>query len=473
MENITLNDLAPLSLHEIHSLSEEKLSWHEAKTLYKEAQEAAKINKLNEAHYLTRNNPQVQNAVVLGIQPHATQSSTLENWIPNRDNHYVDSKSVASMFSPAGYLTELYREAKEIHPGSPMYRLDTRRPDLAQLILSQDNLDKEVSTLSLSNKILTTALQNKLGNDKDLFQELATTRVMGENPYHQPYETIRQTLLLRDGLVDKLIKAKDYLNILDTEWISTINSSISPELYAILTELISDDKIDELIEKNFGNKDISLKNNLKFLSEYYSISEEEILPLFNMLKVNNELSAKSMLVLNKIIRLHKATGISIDNLYILIKTKNNDNNIDSEVIRSILHVQYIMEKYNINIEQSIVLNGANINHQKFNNSLSLFDILFNSPPLGKSKFIADNKALDFNSSSPDDIIRINTLKRAFHIDDIGIVAMWKLASGKKTGFTCSIKNISLLYRVYLLATVHSLDIYSLSLLLDMLPEPFS
>lgn len=473
VENITLNDLAPLSLHEIHSLSEEKLSWHEAKTLYKEAQEAAKINKLNEAHYLTRNNPQVQNAVVLGIQPHATQSSTLENWIPNRDNHYVDSKSVASMFSPAGYLTELYREAKEIHPGSPMYRLDTRRPDLAQLILSQDNLDKEVSTLSLSNKILTTALQNKLGNDKDLFQELATTRVMGENPYHQPYETIRQTLLLRDGLVDKLIKAKDYLNILDTEWISTINSSISPELYAILTELISDDKIDELIEKNFGNKDISLKNNLKFLSEYYSISEEEILPLFNMLKVNNELSAKSMLVLNKIIRLHKATGISIDNLYILIKTKNNDNNIDSEVIRSILHVQYIMEKYNINIEQSIVLNGANINHQKFNNSLSLFDILFNSPPLGKSKFIADNKALDFNSSSPDDIIRINTLKRAFHIDDIGIVAMWKLASGKKTGFTCSIKNISLLYRVYLLATVHSLDIYSLSLLLDMLPEPFS
>ncbi|MCO7051792.1 Tc toxin subunit A, partial [Proteus terrae] len=173
VENITLNDLAPLSLHEIHTLSEEKLSWHEAKTLYKEAQEAAKINKLKEAHYLTRNNPQVQNAVALGIQPHAAQSSTLENWIPNRENHYVDSKSVASMFSPAGYLTELYREAKEIHPGSPMYRLDKRRPDLAQLILSQDNMDKEVSTLSLSNQILTTALQNKLGNDKDLFQELA------------------------------------------------------------------------------------------------------------------------------------------------------------------------------------------------------------------------------------------------------------------------------------------------------------
>nr|MBG3151099.1 hypothetical protein [Proteus mirabilis] len=473
VENITLNDLAPLSLHEIHALSEEKLSWHEAKTLYKEAQEAAKINKLNEAHHLARNNPQVQNAVALGVQQQSVQSRALGDWIPEKGDLFVDSKSVASMFSPAGYLTELYREAKALDAENSIYHLDKRRPDLAQLVLSQDNMDKEVSTLSLSNQIITTALQSKLGSGKDLFQELATNRVMGENPYHRPYETIRQTLLLRDGLVDKLVKAKDHLDILDTEWISTISSSISPELYAILTEVISDDNIDELIEKNFGNKEISLRNNLKLLSEYYSVPEEDISLLFNILKEDNELSSKDMLFLNKIIRLHKATGISFDNLIILIKTKNNDNNIDSEVIRSILHVQYIMEKYNINVEQSIVLNSANINQYTLNNSSSLFDVLFNSPPLGENKFIADNKALDFNSSSPDDIMRINTLKRAFHVDDIGIVAMWKLAFGKPTEFTCSIENISLLYRVYLLATVHDLDIYSLSLLLDMLPEPFN
>ncbi|QNH65371.1 hypothetical protein H7F13_15785 [Proteus vulgaris] len=268
VENITLNDLAPLSLHEIHALSEEKLSWHEAKTLYKEAQKAAKKSKINEAHYLARRNPQVQNAVALGMRSQIAQSNTLENWIPNRDNYYVDSKSVASMFSPAGYLTELYREAKEIHAENPRYRLNRRRPDLAELVLSQENMDKEISTLSLSNQILTTALQHKLGNDKDLFQELATNRTMGENPYHQPYQTIRETLLLHDGLVDKLVKAKDSLDILDTEWISTIISSISPELYTILTEVISENNIDELVEKNFGNKDISLKNNLRFLSEY-------------------------------------------------------------------------------------------------------------------------------------------------------------------------------------------------------------
>lgn len=472
-EIITLNDLAPLSLYEIRAMSEEKLSWHEAKILYKEAQKTAKINKLNESHYLARNNPQVQNAVALGIEKQSAQSHALGDWIPERGDTFVDGKSVASMFSPAGYLTELYREAKALHEESSIYHLDKRRPDLAQLVLSQENMDKEVSTLSLSNQILTTALQNKLGSDKDLFRELATHRLTGETPYHQPYETIRQTLLLRDSLLEKLVKAKDNLNILGTEWISTINSAISPELYAILTEVISDDNIDELLEKNFGGNDISLKNNLRFISEYYSIAEEKISSLVDKLKVNSTLSAKGMLTLNKIIRLHKATGISVDSLLILIKTKNDEINIDEEVIRAILHVQYAIEKYGLNIEQSIVLNGSYINQQPIDKSPPLFDVLFNSPPLGEVDFIVDNKKLDFNSSSPDDVTRINTLKRAFNVDDLGIVAMWQLASGKKEGFTCSIENISWLYQVHLLSKVHGLDIYSLSLLLDMLQDPFN
>ncbi|QEK49503.1 hypothetical protein FY167_16410 [Proteus mirabilis] len=472
-EVIRLEDLAPLSLHEIHELSEKRLSWNEAKLLYKEAQIAAKTRKLNEAHYLARNNPQVQNAVALGIKKQSAQSRALGDWIPDRSDIFVDSQSVASMFSPAAYLTELYREGRTLHDENSIYHIDKRRPDLAQLVLSQENMDKEISTLSLSNQILTTALQNKLGSEKDLFLELSTNRLTGETPYHQPYETIRQTLLLRDSLLEKLINAKDNLNILETEWIATINSAISPELYSILTEVISDDNIDELVEKNFGDKDISLKNNLRFISEYYSISEEEILSLVDKLKVDGTLSAKSMLKLNKIIRLHKATGISVDNLLILIETKNDQVNIDKEVICAILHMQYTIKKYGLNIEKSIVLNGSNINQKPIDQSLPLFDVLFNSPPLGEANFIADNKKLDFNSSSPDDVTRINTLKRAFNVDDIGIVAMWQLASGKKEGFTCSIENISSLYQVHLLSTVHGLDIYSLSLLLNMLQAPFN
>lgn len=57
------------------------------------------------------------------------------------------------MFSPAAYLTELYREGRALHDENSIYHLDKRRPDLAQLVLSQENMDKEISTLSLSNQI--------------------------------------------------------------------------------------------------------------------------------------------------------------------------------------------------------------------------------------------------------------------------------------------------------------------------------
>ncbi|MCU6356722.1 Tc toxin subunit A, partial [Morganella morganii] len=65
--------------------------------------------------------------------------------------------------SPAGYLTELYREARGLHQTDSVNNLDQRRPDLAKLVLSQENLDKEISTLSLANEQLETALMAQAG----------------------------------------------------------------------------------------------------------------------------------------------------------------------------------------------------------------------------------------------------------------------------------------------------------------------
>ncbi|KMJ46990.1 hypothetical protein AB204_00385 [Xenorhabdus khoisanae] len=44
------------------------------------------------------------------------------------------------MFSPAAYLTELYRESHQLHGKDSAYHLDKRRPDLQSLILSQSKL---------------------------------------------------------------------------------------------------------------------------------------------------------------------------------------------------------------------------------------------------------------------------------------------------------------------------------------------
>ncbi|MEM8067859.1 Tc toxin subunit A, partial [Morganella morganii] len=72
--------------------------------------------------------------------------------IPPRAEKFVAPGAVSSMFSPAGYLTELYREARGLHPKDSDRNLDKRRQDLAKLVLSQDNLDNEISALSLANE---------------------------------------------------------------------------------------------------------------------------------------------------------------------------------------------------------------------------------------------------------------------------------------------------------------------------------
>ncbi|MBG3081233.1 hypothetical protein I4632_13595 [Proteus mirabilis] len=472
-ETITLKELAPLSLHEIRALSDEKLTWDEAKTLYTEAKEAAKRNKLNESHYLARNNPQVQNAVTLGIQSQSAQSRALSDWIPERGDTFVDGKSVASMFSPAGYLTELYREAKALHTESSVYHLDKRRPDLAQLVLSQENMDKEVSTLSLSNQILTTALQNKLGSGKDLFRELATNRLTGGTPYHQPYETIRQAIMLQDRNLEGLMSSPDVTKTLDSALLASIQADISPELYNILTENVDKDT-DTLFKKNFGNLNKEILKSSRFLAEYYDVDIKDIRFILKAFNKKEALTNKELLNINKIIRLYKAIGMPILSVITIIKSKNSEFNIDKEMLSAIFHMQMMMNNYHITVEQAIVLNSGLISKTSLNNTQSVFDQLFNNPPLNNTLFVDDNHALDFaNATNAADITRLNTLKRAFNINDIELVMLWQLASGSVSDFTCSLTNLSLLYRTFLLSKVNGLSINELVLLIDILPSPFN
>ncbi|UPK80717.1 Tc toxin subunit A [Proteus vulgaris] len=472
-EIITLKELAPLSLHEIRALSDEKLTWDEAKILYTQAQEAEKINKLNEAHYLARNNPQVQNAVALGIQPQSAQSRALGDWIPERGNIFVDDKSVASMFSPAGYLTELYREAKVLHAESSVYHLDKRRPDLAQLVLSQENMDKEVSTLTLSNQILTRALQNKLGGGKDLFRELATNRLTGGTPYHQPYETIRQAILLQDKNLEGLMSAVDVTRTLDSALLASIQADISPELYNILVEDVDKDT-DTLFKKNFGSTNSDILNSTHFLAKYYNIEQKDAQFVIKAFNKKGKLSNKEFLNLNKIIRLYKATDMPLSSLITAIQSKNMQLNIDKEVLSNIFHLQVMMNTYPITVEQAIVLNGGLISKTSLGNTLSQFDQLFNHPPLNGNTFTDDGYHFPLdNANEATSIIRLNTLKRAFDVNDVELVMLWRLAISYNSEFDCSLKSLSLLYRTSLLAQIYGLSVNELVLLINILPKPFN
>ena len=162
---------------------------------------------------------------------------------------YAHPDSAGSLFSPASYLTDLYRVSKPLHPAGNGLQLDMRRPDLRQLKLSDANLNDEISTLALTLEVL------EAGVTGDVDQELLTKVYPMNLPYNHASEQIVQGMAacksslaeLWSVLGDFEGKALKYETSL-TGWTTRMPVKyardalgISPELLKILTEPFSND----------------------------------------------------------------------------------------------------------------------------------------------------------------------------------------------------------------------------------------
>lgn len=179
----TLADIMMLSLPEVSALSGERITREEQRYLWEQAQQEEKANRMLESRVLSRANPQLAHAVRLGI--HQSRSLyAFDDMFGRRAAHFVKPGSVASMFSPAAYLARLYNEACRLYEKDSTHHLDSRRPDLQSLTLSQENLDKEVSTLKVANEVLDAAI-----NKSD-------TKTL--NLYNPDYDSVLQAIQLQD-----------------------------------------------------------------------------------------------------------------------------------------------------------------------------------------------------------------------------------------------------------------------------------
>lgn len=289
-ENITLPDIMVHSFAEVKELTGDALSWGEKNFLYQQAQKELKENKMAESRILSRANPQLANAVRLGIR----QSSMLrsyDDWFPQRAESFVKPDSVASMFSPAAYLTELYREARSLHKETTPNHLDTRRPDLASLSLSQTNMDDELSTLSLSNELLLNNIEAQEGKDYDsVIEMLAAYRQTGATPYNQHYEAARQSIILQDPEFAAFRNNPAVAAKMDTVSLLSIQADISPDLREILTEEISEDNVDDLLKKNFGDTDTAALQNVAYLASWYGLTYDEMSSLLGVVTATDSIT---------------------------------------------------------------------------------------------------------------------------------------------------------------------------------------
>ncbi len=192
------------------------------------------------------------------------------------------------MFSPAGYLTELYREAKDLHLTSSAYHLDSRRPDLADLTLSQNNMDSEISTLALSNELLLAHITRQTESDAEaLMESLSTYRQAIDTPYHQPYETIRQVIMAHDSTLSALSHNPEVMAQAEGASLLAILANISPELYNVLTEEITEENADALFAKNFG-KNITPENfaSQAWIARHYGLELSDVQKYLGMSQNN-------------------------------------------------------------------------------------------------------------------------------------------------------------------------------------------
>ncbi|EIO7472034.1 toxin [Salmonella enterica subsp. enterica] len=289
-EKITLADIMVHSFAEVKALAGDVLTWGEKNFLYQQAQKELKENKMAESRILSRANPQLANAVRLGIRQSSMQRG-YDDLFPARAGRFVKSGSVASMFSPAAYLTELYREARNLHKDTTPNHLDTRRPDLASLPLSQTNMDDELSTLSLSNELLLNNIQTQEGKVYDSVMEvLAAYRQTGATPYNQHYEAARQSIILQDPEFAAFRNNPAVAAKMDTVSLLSIQADISPELREILTEEISEDNADDLINKNFGDTNTAAFQNVAYLASWYGLTYEEMSSLLGLVTAGKSLT---------------------------------------------------------------------------------------------------------------------------------------------------------------------------------------
>ncbi|QOV64399.1 neuraminidase-like domain-containing protein [Kosakonia pseudosacchari] len=281
--NSLLASLMPNSFAEIWAGYQDVLTWGEANYLSRSVRDAQKKNLETEARIFSRANPQLTRAVRLAID----QSRSLRNYTDifgNRAAQYVSPGSVASMFSPAGYLAELYREARDLHGSYHARHLDNRRPDLTRLALSQDNMDAEVSTLSIANDIVLGTIASREGTDSDaVMEKLATWRLSGNMPYHLPYESARLAVLLQDPMLDALVNNPAIAQQVDLLSLLAIVADVSPELYSILTEAVTADNAAELYTKNFGTVTPDTLMGTYMLAGYYDASMEALTSLTGLL----------------------------------------------------------------------------------------------------------------------------------------------------------------------------------------------
>jgi len=247
----------------------------QARAFYRSCRAAAYRLSQIERFSQRQANPQYQALTKLGHMAKAEDGTVggFEDWFPPRSDRFADAGSVASLFSPAAYLAELYAVARTLHQKESSYHIDVRRPDLKRLVVSQAAMDTAMTSLSLSNTILEAAIR---GNEADVeYQPFAALRFPFTTPFHRPLETIKTSAAKSGASLADV--ARHVGRDLSFAARASLTEGFNPEFVQLLTESAESANANpDFLEKNFGLQTMDEWVRVENLMQNCGLSESEI-----------------------------------------------------------------------------------------------------------------------------------------------------------------------------------------------------
>ncbi|CNE83804.1 insecticial toxin complex protein [Yersinia similis] len=137
----------------LYQRAKAEVAHHQAARRAKQLRQDPVLSRINKLAFPTE--PEMPIAK-LQVKPRAKMAHSLVDQIPERVKEYTDPASIQSLFSPGRYLCKLYNVAKELHEDGNKLHIDQRRPDLKDLVLSDSNMNQEVSSLDILLNVLQT-----------------------------------------------------------------------------------------------------------------------------------------------------------------------------------------------------------------------------------------------------------------------------------------------------------------------------
>jgi hypothetical protein len=142
-------------------------------------------------------------------KPAATYSSLFPEQLADR----CSPDALESNSGPVAYLHALYRQALDLEAASTSdtrVTLAQRRPDIGELMLSAEGLQKEISPLTLAINSLTRQATSHAGTETPLTKTISQTQRRAALPFHYPLAQIKAVLRHKKLPLFDLLQGVEY-----------------------------------------------------------------------------------------------------------------------------------------------------------------------------------------------------------------------------------------------------------------------